>query len=100
MARLLDEEEITRQLSDLDSWSGDTKALHRTVKAKDFPTAIRIVDAVAEIAEEMNHHPDIDIRWRTLHFTQVTHAAGGVTQFDIELARRIDEVVRAHETIA
>jgi 4a-hydroxytetrahydrobiopterin dehydratase len=97
MPRLLDKDEITRQLGDLDSWSGDTQALRRTVKAKDFPTAIRIVDEVAEIAEKMNHHPDIDIRWRTLQFTLVTHSEGGVTQYDVELAHRIDEVVRAHE---
>ena len=96
MPRLLDDEEISRQLGELDGWSGDTTALRRTVQAADFPTAIRIVDAVAEVAEEMNHHPDIDIRWRKLHFTLVTHAAGGVTQFDVELAHRIDEVVRAH----
>ncbi len=96
MPRLLTPEEITRQLADLDGWTGDAKALKRTVKAADFPTAIRIVDRVAEVAEEMNHHPDIDIRWRTLHFTLVTHSAGGVTQNDVELARRIDAIVREH----
>ncbi|KWX04982.1 pterin-4-alpha-carbinolamine dehydratase [Carbonactinospora thermoautotrophica] len=96
MPRLLTSAEIARQLAELDGWAGDTKALQRTVEAADFPTAIRIVDRVAEVAEEMNHHPDIDIRWRTLHFTLVTHSAGGVTQYDVELARRIDEIVREH----
>ena len=95
MPRLLDRDEVTRQLDRLDGWSGDTQALRRTVKAKDFPTAIRVVDQVAEIAEEMGHHPDIDIRWRTLHFALATHSEGGVTQLDVELAHRIDEVVRA-----
>ena len=46
----------------------------------------------AEIAEEMNHHPDMDIRWRTVTFSLATHSAGGVTQLDVELAHRIDGV--------
>jgi 4a-hydroxytetrahydrobiopterin dehydratase len=97
MPRLLDDDEITRQLADLGGWSGDATALRRTVEAKDFPTAIQIVNAVAEVAEEMNHHPDIDIRWRKLQFTLSTHSAGGVTQYDVELAHRIDEAARGHE---
>ena len=47
---------------------------------------------VAEIAEEMNHHPDMDIRWRTVTFSLATHSVGGVTQLDVELAHRIDGV--------
>ncbi len=49
-------------------------------------------DRVAEIAEEMNHHPDMDIRWRTVTFSLSTHSAVGVTQLDVELAHRIDAV--------
>jgi 4a-hydroxytetrahydrobiopterin dehydratase len=96
MPRLLDEEEISQGIAALDHWVGGPTGLRRSVKAADFPTAIRIVDEVAVVAEDMNHHPDIDIRWRTLHFAVVTHSAGGVTKFDLELARRIDEVVRSH----
>ena len=47
-------------------------------------------DALAKIAD---HHPDIDIRWRTLHFTLSTHSAGGVTALDTALAARIEAVV-------
>jgi 4a-hydroxytetrahydrobiopterin dehydratase len=52
-----------------------------------------VVDRVAEVAEEMDHHPDIDIRWRTLTFRCVTHSAGGVTTRDIALANRIDRIL-------
>ena len=45
------------------------------------------------MAEELDHHPDIDIRWRTLTFRLSTHSAGGVTHRDVELARRIDDIV-------
>ena len=54
-----------------------------------------MVDRVAEVAEELDHHPDIDIRWRTLTFACATHSAGGVTAKDLTLAARIDEIVRS-----
>jgi 4a-hydroxytetrahydrobiopterin dehydratase len=44
-------------------------------------------------AEKMDHHPDVDLRWRTLHLTLVSHSAGGVTELDLELARRIDALL-------
>jgi 4a-hydroxytetrahydrobiopterin dehydratase len=89
MTRLLTDEEISRQLADLPGWRRDGAALAATIKAPDFPTAIRLVDEVADVAEQMNHHPDIDIRWRTTHWHLSTHSEGGVTQSDIELAHRV-----------
>ena len=56
-------------------------------------TAIRLVQHVAQVAEESDHHPDIDIRYTTLTFTLSTHSAGGVTAKDLELAGRIDRLV-------
>jgi 4a-hydroxytetrahydrobiopterin dehydratase len=89
MSRRLDVEEINRQLSDLPNWSFVRASLHARFKAPDFPTAVRLVSAVAEVAEEMNHHPDMDVRWRTVRFELSTHSEGGVTQLDVELAHRI-----------
>jgi 4a-hydroxytetrahydrobiopterin dehydratase len=96
MSRRLDPEEIDRQLGELPGWSGDGSALRRSVSFADFPAAVRAVDDIAVLAEAMDHHPDIDIRWRTLHLTLSTHSAGGVTQLDVELAHRIDETVSNH----
>ena len=48
------------------------------------------MNAVGALAEEMDHHPDIDIRWNTVTLRLTTHSAGGLTQLDLELARRID----------
>jgi 4a-hydroxytetrahydrobiopterin dehydratase len=92
----LSADQIASELTALPGWTGDPSGLTRDVKAPDFPTAIRIVDAVAEIAEGMDHHPDIDIRWRTLTFALSTHSAGGVTSKDVELARKIDSVAGEH----
>ena len=57
-----------------------------------FLSPSRGVDEIAVIAEAMDHHPDLDIRWRTLRVALTTHDAGGVTQLDIELAHRIHEI--------
>ena len=89
MSRPLSPDEITDQLVSLPDWSGSTEAITCAYAFPDFPTAITGVDRVAIEAEEMNHHPDIDIRWRTVTFTLSTHSAGGVTQLDVELAHRI-----------
>lgn len=93
MSRLLTDEEIQRQLQDLQTWTYADGVLRRSVEFTDFPTALRGVVDVGEEAETMDHHPDMDIRWRTVHFTLSTHSAGGVTQLDIELAHRIDRIV-------
>ncbi|TQJ49675.1 4a-hydroxytetrahydrobiopterin dehydratase [Phycicoccus sp. SLBN-51] len=89
MARLLTDDEVERQLGDLPGWRREGHALVASLEAPDFPTAIRLVDEVAVEAEEMDHHPDIDIRWRTTHWSLSTHSEGGVTQHDVELAHRV-----------
>jgi 4a-hydroxytetrahydrobiopterin dehydratase len=90
MTRLLDQAEVARQLETLPGWSTDGSSLHRSIEFPSFPEAIAAVAALAIDAEEMNHHPDIDIRWRTVNLTLSTHSAGGITQLDIELAHRIE----------
>jgi 4a-hydroxytetrahydrobiopterin dehydratase len=89
---LLNETSVTEALAGLDGWSGDPNGLHRTVELADFPTAISAVDSIARVAEEMDH-PDIDIRWRTLTFACATHSEGGVTELDVALAGRINEII-------
>ncbi|MGW6916790.1 4a-hydroxytetrahydrobiopterin dehydratase [Kitasatospora sp. NPDC054939] len=91
----LTEDEITAGLAGLTDWAREGDSLVRTADAPDFPAAIRVVTAVAETAEAMDHHPDIDIRWRTLRFVLSTHSAGGLTALDLDLAARIDEALRA-----
>jgi 4a-hydroxytetrahydrobiopterin dehydratase len=95
MAELLNDEAIGAALSGLAGWSAGDGEIVRTVQLPTFPAAIEMVDQVAVVAEELNHHPDIDIRWRTLTFRCSTHSAGGVTEHDLRLARRISEIVAA-----
>jgi 4a-hydroxytetrahydrobiopterin dehydratase len=93
MAELLDADSVKNAVAVLDGWEAGPDAIMRTVGLQSFPLAISVVDRVAKVAEEMNHHPDIDIRWRTLTFRCATHSAGGVTTRDIALANRIDRIV-------
>jgi len=71
-------------------WETDEKKLERTFEFDDFSSAIDFVNAVAEIAEEEDHHPDIDIRWNKVHLTLATHSEGGLTDLDFQLAVKID----------
>jgi 4a-hydroxytetrahydrobiopterin dehydratase len=96
MAEVLDDDGVRTALSELAGWEGDTSAIRRTVQAPDFLTGVRVVDAVAQAAEEADHHPDIDIRWRKVTFALSTHSAGGVTGKDVDLARRIDAIAAEH----
>ena len=86
----LSHEDVAAGLAGLPLWSGGPDGIERTVQLPSFRAAVDAVVAIADVAEEMDHHPDIDLRWRTLHLHLVTHSAGGVTEFDLELARRID----------
>ncbi|HEY3611409.1 MAG TPA: 4a-hydroxytetrahydrobiopterin dehydratase [Pseudonocardiaceae bacterium] len=95
MSELLDDAAIDQGIAGLTGWRRDGDALVRTVELDDFPQAIEVVDRVAETAERDNHHPDIDIRWRTLTFRCSTHSAGGITAKDLTLAGDIDSTIDA-----
>ncbi len=92
----LSPDEIAAALHGLPMWSGDGDGLRRTVELPSFRDAVAAVVAIADISEEMDHHPDVDLRYRTLHLTLVSHSAGGVSDLDLQLARRIDELLLAY----
>jgi 4a-hydroxytetrahydrobiopterin dehydratase len=93
---LLSKDQIEQWTQAHPGWRPDGAALTRTVECRSFPAAIELVRSVAAVAEDREHHPDIDIRWRTLHFTLSTHSEGGVTDKDTGLAETIDELSVAH----
>jgi 4a-hydroxytetrahydrobiopterin dehydratase len=76
----------------LGDWRILFHALHARYRTGDFATALRLVDAVGAAAEEMNHHPDLDLRYGQLHVRLFSHDVFGVTQRDIRLARRVSEL--------
>ncbi|HZT08922.1 MAG TPA: 4a-hydroxytetrahydrobiopterin dehydratase [Chloroflexota bacterium] len=94
---LLTEDGIESALRSLPDWERAGDALRRAIRFPDFLAGIRFVNRVADIAEELDHHPDIDIRYRTVCFYLSSHDEGGLTERDIRLARRIDEALRGGE---
>ena len=90
---LLSGDEITSALTNLDSgWTGSTENLHRSIQFADFLTAVEFINRLAPHCEELNHHPDLALRWRWVDVLIVTHSAGGVTGMDVQLAGVVDEV--------
>jgi len=93
MPRLLDPGELDHQLADLPGVDRDRAgAIALAVRAPSFPDAVQLIGLVGQEAEAMDHHPDVDLRWRTVTFTFSTHSAGGVTELDVELAHRVLEL--------
>ena len=87
----LSPDEITEQLADLDGWIQEGKAIRKQFELEDFTQAMEFVMHVAEIAEELDHHPDIDIRFNQVTVSCSTHDEGGLTIKDFELAARVEE---------
>jgi 4a-hydroxytetrahydrobiopterin dehydratase len=71
-------------------WEREGAVLVKVHTGRAFADALAYVNAVGELAEQMDHHPDIDIRWNRVTLRLTTHSAGGITEADLELGRRID----------
>lgn len=95
MAATLSDAELDQALLQAPKWKYDLagKRIVRSVKCQAFMDGIDLVRDVAELAEDHNHHPDIDIRWTTVTFALTTHSAGGLTENDFTLAKEIDDLV-------
>ncbi len=82
--------ELDEALIKLPSWHLADGRLIRNFEFPDFLQTIAFVNQVASLAEQQNHHPDIDIRYNKLRLGLVTHDANGITQRDVRLATQID----------
>lgn len=87
----LEPAKVILALSTLPQWQRHGEIISRTFAFKDFPIAMKFVNAVAELAEQAQHHPDVDIRWNKVTLALTTHDAGGLTEKDFALARQCDE---------
>ena len=92
MARrsLLSEDEIAARLREIPGWSRQAKTIERTWKFRDFRQALAFINKVGELAEAMNHHPDIANSWATVRLTLTTHDKGGLTNLDFDLAKKVN----------
>ncbi|RRR47342.1 4a-hydroxytetrahydrobiopterin dehydratase [Mycolicibacter terrae] len=92
---LLTDDQVDAALGGLEGWEHSGGALRRSIKFGSFLAGIEAVRQVAERAEAADHHPDIDIRWRTVTFALVTHSEGGITDKDVAMAGEINRVLAA-----
>ena len=90
MAELIKKEELKNRLKKIPEWELEKKHIERTFEFDEFSEAIDFVNSVAEVAEEEEHHPDIDIRFNKVRLVLSTHSKGGLTDLDFGLAERID----------
>jgi 4a-hydroxytetrahydrobiopterin dehydratase len=89
MARLSDAG-IDERLGGLEGWERSGEAIVKQFDNGDFKGSVDFVNRLTAQAEDMNHHPDLEISWKTVTVTISTHSEGGLTENDFELARRID----------
>ena len=76
-----------------DGWTREGETITRTIERKDFMDALALVNKAGDIAEEANHHPDIDIRWNKVTFALSTHSENKLTDKDVEVAARINALL-------
>ncbi len=91
----LSETEIAAELAKLPGWTLEGGKLHRQYQCKDFVDAFGRMTSVALAAEGMNHHPEWSNVWNKVTVDLTTHSAGGITQLDFELARKISQIFGA-----
>ena len=90
----LSPEEIALKLSGINAWALDEEknVISRRYMFENFADALAFVNLVGAIAEKMDHHPDIKLGWGYAEFEITTHDAGGLTEFDFDLAGAIEEI--------
>jgi 4a-hydroxytetrahydrobiopterin dehydratase len=87
---LLDDSEIEAKLAELSGWERQGEAIVKQFKRDDFVGSVKFVDSLVGPAEEMGHHPDLEISWDTVTVRISTHSEGGLTAADFELAAKVD----------
>ncbi len=93
MAQVLDQSAVDSELASLHpDWTGSTEKITRSIEFADFPTAVEFVNRLAPRCEELDHHPNLAVRWRWVDVELSTHSDGGVTDKDVQLAGIVDEV--------
>lgn len=89
---LLSDEEIKERLKELPGWQHRGESIVKSFDRGDFVGSIKFIDSLVEPAEGMNHHPDLAVSWSQVEVAISTHAEGGITENDFELAKKVEEL--------
>lgn len=95
MSTVLSDSEVQQALEQLRGWKKNHNAIERVFQFDSFVQAMDFVNQIAEAAEAVNHHPDILISYNKVTLTLISHDSGGVTQRDIKMAARINDMAPA-----
>jgi 4a-hydroxytetrahydrobiopterin dehydratase len=90
MSKKIEGVELQSAVAKLAEWKLEADGLVRIVLFPDFASAMKFVNRAAELAEEADHHPDIDIRFNKIRLALTTHSEGGITRMDLEMASKLD----------
>ena len=93
-ARTLPDREVETLLKELPRWKFQNGSIHRAIEFQSHLSGADFVRRVSEIAEDVNHHPDLLFTWRKVEVTLTSHDVGGITQRDLNLARRVEDLAR------
>jgi 4a-hydroxytetrahydrobiopterin dehydratase len=92
--RVLDPGEVRDRLAgELPGWELDGDAIRRTIRTAGWKASLMVATTIGHLAEVAWHHPDLHVSWGSVGVVLTSHDAGGVTERDLALARRIDEVI-------
>lgn len=92
MGTALSANDVRGALNKLPGWNLNGKAIERKFEFPDFVAAMQFVNRIAEAAEQANHHPDIALSYNRVTLSLISHDSGGVTERDIKMASRINEI--------
>lgn len=87
---LLSDSEVEVRLAGMPGWERDGEAIAKEFDRGDFVGSVKFVESLVGPAEEMNHHPDLEVSWATVKVSLSTHSEGGLTENDFELVAKID----------
>ncbi len=89
---LMTDEEVRTRLDDLEGWERSGDSIRKQFKLEDFVGSMEFVNRLVAPAEDMGHHPDLEISWNKVTVSLSTHSQGGLTEADFELAGKIDAI--------
>jgi 4a-hydroxytetrahydrobiopterin dehydratase len=89
---VLSDDEVRQRLGELDGWKQEGDSIVKQFEFDDFQGSVDFVNRITPPAEEMNHHPDLEISWNKVTVKLSSHSEGGVTENDFELAERIADL--------
>ncbi|MCQ4343696.1 MAG: 4a-hydroxytetrahydrobiopterin dehydratase [Sulfolobales archaeon] len=90
----LSEDQLARELASMKGWERRDNSIRKTFAFKDFKESVEFLGMIRPIADAMNHHPDVCVKYNRVEVELTTHDEGGVTEKDVQLARKIDEIYK------